>query len=31
MEFDEDEYIRKRSLRDFFYLVRKPRDVTAQN
>lgn len=30
-EFDEDEYIRKRSLRDFFYLVRKPRVVTAQN
>ena len=30
-EFDEDEYIRKRSLRDFFYLVRKPSDVTAQN
>jgi hypothetical protein len=30
-EFDEDEYIRKRSLRDFFYLVRKGREVTAQN
>lgn len=30
-EFDEDEYIRKRSLRDFFYLVRREREVTAQN
>jgi hypothetical protein len=26
-EFSEDEYIRKRSRRDFFYLVRKPSDV----
>ncbi|MBK7585226.1 MAG: hypothetical protein IPI67_34190 [Myxococcales bacterium] len=30
-EFDEDEYIRKRSLRDFFYLVRRDTEVTAQN
>ncbi len=31
-EFDEDEYIRKRALRDFFYLVRKDREgPTAKN
>jgi hypothetical protein len=31
-EFDEDEYIRKRALRDFFYLTRKDRESqTAQN
>jgi hypothetical protein len=30
-EFSEDEYIRKRSYRDFFYLVRKPPDEIAQN
>jgi hypothetical protein len=30
-EFDEDEYIRKRSLRDFFYLVRRDVDTTARN
>lgn len=30
-EFDEDEYIRKRSLRDFFYLVRKDSETTARN
>lgn len=31
-EFDEDEYIRKKSLRDFFYVVRKDRaTTTAQN
>ncbi len=28
-EFSEDEYIRKRARRDFFYLVRKP-DATAE-
>jgi len=28
-EFDEDEYIRKRSLRDFFYLLRKDRGATT--
>jgi hypothetical protein len=31
-EFDEDEYIRKRALRDFFYLTRKdPESSTARN
>ena len=30
-EFSEDEYIRKRAIRDFFYLLRKPADLTAQN
>lgn len=31
-EFDEDEYIRKRALRDFFYLTRKDREnPTARN
>jgi hypothetical protein len=29
-EFSEDEYIRKRSRRDFFYLVRKPAEAAAQ-
>jgi hypothetical protein len=28
-EFSEDEYIRKRSLRDFFYLTRKPQASSA--
>jgi hypothetical protein len=28
-ELDDDEYIRKRSLRDFFYLVRKDRGATT--
>jgi len=26
-EFSEDEYIRKRARRDFFYLVRKPAET----
>ena len=30
-EFSEDEYIRKRAIRDFFYLLRKPGDRTAKN
>jgi hypothetical protein len=31
-EFDEDEYIKKRAIRDFFYLVRKDRESpTARN
>lgn len=30
-EFDEDEYIRKKSLRDFFYLVRRDQEETARN
>jgi hypothetical protein len=31
-EFSEDEYIRKRSIRDFFYLMpKKPREATARN
>ena len=31
-EFSEDEYIRKRSLRDFFYLMpKKPADQSARN
>ena len=31
-EFDEEDYIRKKSLRDFFYVVRKDRAATtAQN
>jgi hypothetical protein len=29
-EFSEDEYIRKRARRDFFYLVRKPVETAAQ-
>jgi hypothetical protein len=28
-EFSEDEYIRKRARRDFFYLVRKPAELSA--
>ena len=31
-EFSEDEYIRKRSMRDFFYLMpKKPADKSARN
>ena len=30
-EFSEDEYIRKRSYRDFFYLMRKDRGILAKN
>lgn len=30
-EFSEDEYIRKRSQRDFFYLIRKPARERRQN
>jgi hypothetical protein len=29
-EFSEDEYIRKRAIRDFFYILRKPEERTAQ-
>jgi hypothetical protein len=28
-EFSEDEYIRQRSRRDFFYLMRKPAEAPA--
>src|SRR5688572_26408827 len=30
-EFDEDDYIRKKALRDFFYVRRRDRSETAQN